>query len=59
MIAKSGDHLLSEDAIATLKTMLLPLATVITPNLPEAEAITGIILKPNRIYIQLVKNYMN
>ena len=41
MIAKSGDRLLSEDAIATLKTKLLPLATVITPNLPEAEALTG------------------
>ena len=41
MIAKSGDRLLSEDAIATLKTKLLPLATLITPNLPEAEALTG------------------
>ena len=41
MIAKSGDRLLSEDAITTLKTKLLPLATVITPNLPEAEALTG------------------
>lgn len=42
MIAKSGDRLLSEDAITTLKTKLLPLATVITPNLPEAEALTGL-----------------
>lgn len=41
MIAKSGDRLLSQDAIATLKEKLLPLATVITPNLPEAEALTG------------------
>ena len=36
-----GTVFLSEDAIATLKTKLLPLATVITPNLPEAEALTG------------------
>ena len=41
MIAKSGDRLLSEDANTTLKTKLLPLATLITPNLPEAETLTG------------------
>ena len=36
MVAKSGDRLLAADAIATLKEVLLPLATVLTPNLPEA-----------------------
>lgn len=36
MIAKSGDHLLEPDAITELRESLLPLATVITPNLPEA-----------------------
>jgi hydroxymethylpyrimidine/phosphomethylpyrimidine kinase len=36
MVAKSGDRLLSEDAVAALRQRLLPLATVITPNLPEA-----------------------
>ncbi len=36
MIAKSGDALLAEDAIATLRDVLLPRATVLTPNLPEA-----------------------
>lgn len=45
MIAKSGDRLLSEDANTTLKTKLLPMATVITPNLPEAEALTGLTIK--------------
>jgi len=39
MIAKSGDALLSEDARNTLTKRLLPLATVITPNLFEAETI--------------------
>jgi hydroxymethylpyrimidine/phosphomethylpyrimidine kinase len=39
MIAKGGHPLIAADAIATLKTRLLPLATVITPNLPEAEAL--------------------
>ncbi|HET9273954.1 MAG TPA: bifunctional hydroxymethylpyrimidine kinase/phosphomethylpyrimidine kinase [Methyloceanibacter sp.] len=36
MVAASGDVLLDEDAIETLRTVLLPRATLITPNLPEA-----------------------
>ncbi len=36
MIAKSGDQLLEREAIAELRESLLPLATMITPNLPEA-----------------------
>jgi len=41
MVAKSGDRLLQFSAINTLKDKLLPLATVITPNLPETEELTG------------------
>ena len=41
MIAKGGDRLLREDAVAALKTQLLKLAEVVTPNIPEAEALTG------------------
>lgn len=41
MIAKSGAPLLKEDAVDALKTKLLPLALVATPNLHEAEALTG------------------
>lgn len=41
MIAKSGDRLLQEDALETLRDRLLPLATVLTPNLPEAAALLG------------------
>ena len=41
MIAKSGAPLLKPEAIAALKTKLLPLALVITPNLHEAGALTG------------------
>lgn len=41
MMAKSGDALLLPDAIATLKNKLLPLATIITPNLPEAYALVS------------------
>ncbi|RMA42333.1 bifunctional hydroxymethylpyrimidine kinase/phosphomethylpyrimidine kinase [Rhodophyticola porphyridii] len=36
MVAKSGDRLLAAEAIDVLRTVLLPLATLITPNLPEA-----------------------
>ena len=45
MIATSGARLISEDAISTLKSRLLPLATVITPNIPEAEVLSGIAVK--------------
>jgi hydroxymethylpyrimidine/phosphomethylpyrimidine kinase len=41
MIAKSGAPLLNPEAVEALKTKLLPLATVVTPNLHEAEALTG------------------
>ena len=39
MVAKSGDVLLEDDAIAALRDRLLPMATVITPNLPEASVL--------------------
>ncbi len=41
MVAKSGDRLLREDAVAALRDLLLPLAAVVTPNLPEAEVLAG------------------
>jgi hydroxymethylpyrimidine/phosphomethylpyrimidine kinase len=45
MVAKGGDRLLREDAVAALKQRLLPLALVVTPNIPEAEVLTGHDLK--------------
>ena len=41
MFAKSGDRLLQEEAVQTIKEDLFPLATIITPNLLEAEALLG------------------
>jgi hydroxymethylpyrimidine kinase/phosphomethylpyrimidine kinase len=41
MVAKSGDPLLAADARKTLAEFLLPEATVVTPNLPEASALVG------------------
>ncbi len=42
MVAKGGAKLLDEAAVTVMKKQLLPLASVITPNLPEAEVLTGI-----------------
>ena len=41
MVATSGAKLISEDAVAALKVQLLPLAAVLTPNIPEAEVLAG------------------
>lgn len=41
MIASSGSKLINEDAIMTLKKSLLPMATLITPNIPEAEVLAN------------------
>lgn len=42
VVAKDGTHLLSDDGLAAVRQDLLPLATLVTPNLPEAEALTGL-----------------
>ena len=41
MVATSGAKLISDDAIDTLKGRLLPMADMITPNIPEAEVLSG------------------
>jgi hydroxymethylpyrimidine/phosphomethylpyrimidine kinase len=41
MVATSGDKLLAEDAVDGLRRLLIPLSTLITPNLPEAAALLG------------------
>jgi hydroxymethylpyrimidine/phosphomethylpyrimidine kinase len=42
MIAKGGASLLEEDAIEIIRNELMPIAAIVTPNAPEAEALTGI-----------------
>jgi hydroxymethylpyrimidine/phosphomethylpyrimidine kinase len=42
MVAKSGDRLLDEDAVQALRRELLPVAHVVTPNIPEAEVLSGL-----------------
>ena len=41
MVASSGSRLLRPDAVEALVALMFPLATVVTPNLPEAQALTG------------------
>jgi hydroxymethylpyrimidine/phosphomethylpyrimidine kinase len=41
MVAKSGDRLLRDDAVESLVSRLIPLAVVVTPNIPEAERLVG------------------
>lgn len=42
MIAKGGSPLLAEDAVAAVRDLMVPRAALLTPNAPEAEALTGI-----------------
>ncbi|MCW2681604.1 MAG: phosphomethylpyrimidine kinase [Frankiales bacterium] len=41
-VSKHGDPLLQDDAVEVLRSELVPLATVVTPNLPEVEQLTGV-----------------
>ena len=45
MVATSGDRLLEEDAVEALLEDLLPLATIVTPNVPEAEILAGLTIR--------------
>jgi hydroxymethylpyrimidine/phosphomethylpyrimidine kinase len=44
MVATSGDRLVPADAEVAIRGLLLPLATVVTPNVPEAAALTGLMV---------------
>lgn len=55
MVATSGSRLLSDDAVETLKSELLPLATVITPNIPEAEVLSEIKIQSQEDMINAAK----
>lgn len=45
MIATSGSKLIQDDAIKTLKEYLLPMASLVTPNIPEAEVLSGLTIE--------------
>lgn len=55
MVATSGDKLLMNEAIITLKNKLIPMARVITPNIPEAEILSGESIKNQSDLFKVVK----
>lgn len=55
MISTSGSYLLKPDAIECLKDKLLPLADIVTPNIPEAEVLSGIKIKSENDMINAAK----
>ncbi|CAH0416100.1 bifunctional hydroxymethylpyrimidine kinase/phosphomethylpyrimidine kinase [Periweissella fabaria] len=55
MVAKGGSKLLTDDAITAVKEQLLPLATLVTPNLLEAQQLTGIEIKTPTDLVQAAK----
>ena len=52
MVATSGAKLISDDAIDTLKERLLPMASVLTPNIPEAEVLSGMEIRTEKDMIK-------
>ena len=57
MIAKGGHSLLNDTAVASIKRDLLPLATLVTPNIPEAEVLSGLSIT-NDLQMQKVAAYL-
>ena len=55
MVMTSGARLISEDAIETLKKELLPLATLITPNIPEAEVLSEMEITDEASMVEVAK----
>lgn len=48
MVATAGSKLISDEAISTLKEVLIPLADVITPNIPEMEVLSGMTIQSDK-----------
>ena len=55
MVSTSGSKLISDDAIATLKAKLFPLASVLTPNIPETEVLSGMKVSNEEEMIEAAK----
>ena len=59
MIAKGGEKLISNSSIKHLKKLLIPLCTLVTPNIPEAEALTGYSILNKEDMIEAAKKILN
>ena len=55
MVATSGSNLMENSAIKSIKEKLFPLASVITPNIPEAEVLSGISIKDEKDMLEAAK----
>ncbi len=55
MVTTSGADLMQDEAVVTMKTCLLPIATLITPNIPEAEVLTGMRITNEDDMVKAVK----
>ena len=58
MIATSGARLISENAVEVLKEKLLPIAALVTPNIPEAEVLSGTTIK-DKAEMEKAAEYIN
>tara|TARA_B100000315_G_scaffold236140_1_gene251647 strand:+ start:27 stop:839 length:813 start_codon:yes stop_codon:yes gene_type:complete len=59
MISKSGTKLISNSSIKYLKKLLIPLCTLVTPNIPEAEVLTGYSISSKEDMIKAAKKIIN
>ena len=59
MIAKGGAKLISNNSIKHLKKLLLPLCVIVTPNIPEAEVLTGYSISSKEDMIRAAKKILN
>lgn len=55
MVSTSGSKLLSDEAMNAVVTKLLPIADIITPNIPEAEALTGVTIHTTQDMVKAAK----
>ena len=59
MVAKGGTRLINNNAIAYLKKILLPLGFLVTPNIPEAEVLSGCYISNKEDMIKAAKKILN
>ena len=59
MITKGGTKLISNSSIKHLKKLLFPLCTLVTPNIPEAEVLTGYSISTKEDMIKAAKKILN
>jgi len=59
MVAKGGAKLINNSSIEYLKKLLLPLSDIVTPNIPEAEVLTGYLILNRKDMIKAAKKILN